>query len=641
MFVIKRHKHNPILKPERNHAWEGFATFNWSPVEYENVLHVLYRAMSLPDPLREGNKQLSTIGHATSKDGEHFENRQQFIVPEYDWEKYGCEDPRISKLDDTYYVFYTALSVFPFAREGIKVALAKTKDFKTIEEKHLITPFNAKAMTLFPEKIDGKITAILSTDTDQPPAKLAIIQFEKEEDMWDEDYWNKWYASLEEHAIDPRRSEFDHVEVGASPIKTEFGWLLIYSHIENYFPNSGHARVFGIEALLLDLNDPTKIIGKTKGPILTPNEYYETAGYVSNVVFPSGAQLKDDMLQIFYGAADTVACVAEVNLKDLLHSIYPATAPKYHFQRHSANPIIIPNTNNNWESKATFNPAAIDLGGFVHILYRAMGHDDTSVIGYAKSKNGLDIDFRNNEPVYVPRADFEIKKRSGNSGCEDPRLVKIDDTIYMFYTAFDAIGPARVSATSISEKDFLDGNFNWSSPSLITPKEIDDKDTCILPRRINDKFVLLHRISGNICIDYLDSLDFENEGADKCIFLLGPRAGMWDGIKVGITAPPLECDEGWLLLYHAVSAIHNSYRVGAVLLDKNDPSLVLARSADPIFQPEMPYEKEGIVSNVVFPCGAIIRDNKVYIYYGGADTVTGVATMDLDIILNGLTRKYE
>ena len=93
-----------------------------------------------------------------------------------------------------------------------------------------------------------------------------------------------------------------------------------------------------------------------------------------------------------------------------------------------------------------------------------------------------------------------------------------------------------------------------------------------------------------------------------------------------------------MLLYHGVSKSHNTYRIGAVLLDLNDPAIVLSRTTDPIFEPEESYEKVGVVNNVVFPCGMALVNGLLYIYYGGADTVVGVATMELDIILKALTR---
>ena len=150
--------------------------------------------------------------------------------------------------------------------------------------------------------------------------------------------------------------------------------------------------------------------------------------------------------------------------------------------------------------------------------------------------------------------------------------------------------------------------------------------------------MILHRIGTDICADFLKTLDFKKEAVNKCVRVFGPRPGTWDSAKVGITAPPIRTKKGWVLLYHAVSERHHTYRIGAVLLDPKDPTVVLSRSSDPIFEPEAQYEKEGIVNNVIFPCGVIVRGKLVYIYYGGADKVVGVATMELDILTDALTK---
>ncbi len=288
MFVVRRVNENPVLRPVFDSAWEGYASFNWCPVDDGGLTHVVYRAMSLADPIREGPKNLSVVGYARSEDGIHYADRRAIITPTEPWEKYGCEDPRVTKIGDTFYIFYTALSTHPFSPEGIKVALAKTKDWKTFE-KHLITPFCGKAMALFPEKVNGKLTAILTVELEQVPKKIAIAQFDKEEDMYDTAWWKRWHESINEHRIYPERTANDQVEVGAPPLETEHGWLIIYSMIENHFERGrNYQYVYGVEAILLDLNDPLKIVGKTKGPFITPLESYERAGAVNNVVFPSG-----------------------------------------------------------------------------------------------------------------------------------------------------------------------------------------------------------------------------------------------------------------------------------------------------------------------------------------------------------------
>jgi predicted GH43/DUF377 family glycosyl hydrolase len=227
---------------------------------------------------------------------------------------------------------------------------------------------------------------------------------------------------------------------------------------------------------------------------------------------------------------------------------------------------------------------------------------------------------------------------NGNSGCEDPRITAIGKNLYLCYTAYDSIGPPRVAISSISIADFLAREWKWSKPALITPPGFDDKDTCIFPEKFKNGYFIIHRVGNEMCGDYLKTLDFANSTINKCIRIIGPRMNAWDSLKVGISAPPIKTKHGWLLLYHGVSKNHHTYRVGVVLLDLKDPTTVLARSSDSIFAPELEYEKVGIVNNVVFPCGMILKGDLLYIYYGGADKVVGVATMKLSVMLGALVR---
>ena len=644
MYVVKRSHHNPVLIPWRDHYWEAFAAFNMSVIKKGKTYYGVYRAIGAEDKLRTPER-MSIIGIGKGKDRVHFEECTPFIAPEEEWEKYGCEDPRITFFEGNFYTFYTALSKYPFEASGIKVAVAVSKDLKKIDERHLVTPFNAKAMTLFPERINGKVTVILSVNSDMPPAKVAIAQVDKIEELWDPRFWDEWYKNIDEHTIDLKRSPYDQIEVGATPIKTKHGWFLVYAHIQNYLPGSGLDKIFGIEATLLDLNNPLNIVGRTRGPILVPREPYELLGHVPDVIFPSGAILEKDTLYIYYGAADMTVCMAHVNITDLIATMRPETSARWHFRRSPNNPIIIPDKTHPWEAQATLNPAALKIKDTVYLLYRALSEDNTSTIGYAETKDGVSISKRGKMPVYIPRESFELKKvAGGNSGCEDPRLTKIGNKIYMCYTAFDGIGPPRVAVTSITEKNFLSKNWQWEKPAVITPPGFDDKDTCILPEKVNGKYFIMHRVGDEVCGDYLKSLSFKTETVKKCIRIIGPRINTWDGLKVGITAPPIKTKYGWLLLYYGISKNHHTYRIGAALLDLKDPTTVLARSSDPIFEPEESYEKIGVVNNVVFPCGMVVKparrggEDMLYIYYGGADTVVGVATIELDIVLRALTR---
>lgn len=635
MYVVRRSQKNPLIAPIADKAWESRASFNPCPVRVGTMTHLLYRALGRPDVLMTP-AGVSTIGKAISLDGETYQNRRQFIIPSEAWDKYGCEDPRVTYFEDQYVIFYTALSGMPFGPANIKVALALSKDFETIDEKHLVTPFNAKAMTLFPERIGGKISVILTTHTDEPPARIAIAQCDKLEELWDPSFWEKWHAELPDHVINPLRGDKDHVEVGAPPLKTSDGWLLLYSYIQNYF--GGGERVFGVEALLLDLDDPHRIVGKTKGPIMVPEEIYERYGMVPNVVFPTGVLLEaSGCVELYYGAADTVCAKALLNLPDLLSAVVPERRVEL-ATRAPENPIITPEPSHPWEKKATFNAAALDLGGSIHLLYRAMGSDNTSVLGYARSEDGVHIDERSSEPAYAPREEFEQKRGSptGNSGCEDPRITAIEDTLYMTYTAFDGVHPTHVALTSISQKDFLAKHWTaWTKPVLMTPENVNDKNMCLMPEKIGGQFMLLHRIGQQICADFLDSLDVSKNRITRCIEIMGPRSGMWDSQKIGIAGPPIKTKKGWLLIYHGVS-VSTTYRLGAVLLDLKNPSIVIARTVDTIFEPVEEYERVGQVRNVVFSCGVVARGDTLFIYYGGADTVLCVAKVSLKKLLTVL-----
>ncbi|MFB0557252.1 MAG: hypothetical protein ACETVW_05300, partial [Dehalococcoidia bacterium] len=204
-------------------------------------------------------------------------------------------------------------------------------------------------------------------------------------------------------------------------------------------------------------------------------------------------------------------------------------------ERFDGNPILEPETKHWWESKAVFNPGAIYEGGKVRIVYRAIGDSNISVFGYASSIDGFHIDERLDEPIYVPREPFEgsgsvspvasYQQRTsvliedeghesyvsggGWGGCEDPRLTKLEDRIFMTYVAFDGYSPPRVALTSIHADDFLAKNWQWKKPVLISPPGVIDKNACILPGKIKSKYVIFHRIFPDILIDFVDDLDFD------------------------------------------------------------------------------------------------------------------------------------
>ncbi len=645
MTNLTRTAENPILVPDDKLEWEKGGAFNGCVVVRDGVYHMVYRALSSPKLQSGVDMQVSSIGYASSTDGVHFGEHKLLISPSEEWEKYGCEDPRITYFEGKFYIFYTALSQYPFGPAGIKLGVAVTKDFINFE-KHPVTTFNSKAMALFPERINGKMTAILTINTDLPPAKVTIAQFDKEEDIFSKDYWNNWYQNSFDHTVYLLRNIRDQVELGAPPIKTDKGWLVVYSYIKNYLSNN---KTFGIEAVLLDLENPQKVVARTNEALITPREKYELEGYVPNVIFPSGALVNNGKLFVYYGAADTRVAMGTCDLNALLNDLGPKDNPPAgtdpnKFTRFSGNPVISPILEIDWESAATFNSAAIYEGGKVHLLYRAQGTDGKSVLGYASSKDGVNIDERLDEPIYAPRESFEKKAHpdknpTGNSGCEDPRITKINDRLYMTYTAYDGQDPPRVALTSISLGDFLSKNWNWDKPKLISPPGVDDKDACLIKNVKGGGYLAFHRLGDVIWLDHLRDLDFPEKKFLSGGIIAQARKDKWDNVKVGIGAPPIETEYGWLLIYHAVSEPGFTYKVGAMMLDYNDPKNIIARTDEPLFEPKEQYELKGRVDNVVFPCGAVVINETVFMYYGGADEVLGVATMPLKQIINILLDK--
>lgn len=320
-----------------------------------------------------------------------------------------------------------------------------------------------------------------------------------------------------------------------------------------------------------------------------------------------------------------------------------------------ANPIIAPRAENAWESVATFNPAAIHLNGRVHLLYRAIGSYGISVLGYASSADGVEFDERLDEPVYVPREPFEMtpapqerpgppqpyvrKYASGGGygGCEDPRLTQIDDTLHMTYVAFDGFSPPRVALSSIGVDDFLAKRWNWTRPVLISPPGVVDKNAVVFPAKIAGRYIIFHRIFPDMLIDFRDSLTFRTGEFLSGRFAIAPRRGFWDSRKIGAGPPPLRIDDGWLLIYHAVDDRDDSqYKIGAMILDAENPLRVLFRSPTPILEPRARYENEGHKSGVVYPCGAVTIGDDLFLYYGGADMVVCAARCSLSHFLSAL-----
>jgi len=314
-----------------------------------------------------------------------------------------------------------------------------------------------------------------------------------------------------------------------------------------------------------------------------------------------------------------------------------------------ANPIISPRVESRWECSQTFNPGAILLEGKVHLLYRAIGDDWLSRIGYAAtSKDGFEVEERLEYPVYqhpVFHSEYEYaiySYASGGSfgGAEDPRIVRVDneDVLYMTYTACNE--GLRMGMTSIRVKDFLDKKWEWSSPRLISPPGEVHKNWVIFPEKINGKYAILHSLTPQILISYVDSLDFKPGSYITSYYERGnciARKESWESLIRGAGAPPIKTELGWLLFYHAMDLCEpNKYKIGLLLLDLEDPRRVIRCSAVPILEPEMVYENSGVKPGVVYLSGAVVKDGMLLVYYGASDNYVCVASCGLEEFLGTL-----
>ena len=320
--------------------------------------------------------------------------------------------------------------------------------------------------------------------------------------------------------------------------------------------------------------------------------------------------------------------------------------------RYNGNPLLEPR-GDNWESVAVFNPSATYRDGRIHLLYRAVGeyYPYTSRLGHAIFDSSLKLIERHREPVLVP--DSKMWERS----VEDPRVTEIDGELYLTYVATPTPSPpgavrrrlgipkpdksAHPRTALAKFKDFS----KFQRFGIITPFGADERDVVLFPEKIGGRYAVLHRPANwtgtgydtpgpAIWFAYMD--DLNKKMVEHKLVMKSETE--WEGNKVGAGPPPLKTDAGWLLIYHGVDQ-NNVYRAGAALLDLKEPWKVICRTPDPILEPEEDYELEGDVPNVVFPEGMVVIDNKLIVFYGGADKVCCAASVDLDEFIDDLLIK--
>ena len=326
-------------------------------------------------------------------------------------------------------------------------------------------------------------------------------------------------------------------------------------------------------------------------------------------------------------------------------------------KKYAGNPILKPQ-GDGWEGLCVLNPAAIydEESKTFKMLYRAAGNDKQHYIylGLAESKDGFNFERKFDKPVLSPDPD------GADGGVEDPRLIKLGDYYYLTYAARPfapgqywredkeyfgfqpEFGPKELiwngSVTHLAiSRDLI----KWKKLGRITDTRYDDRDVYFFPEKVGDKFVRISRPMERcgegyeneapaIWIAFSDDL---LEWGEPTLLMKGNE--WWESKKIGGSTPPVKCKYGYMMLYHGV-ADDGNYRVGAVMLDKSDPTKILARTKDHIMEPEFDHETKGYYNGCVFPTGIVVKDGVMFVYYGAADKFVCVATADFDEFCDAL-----
>lgn len=330
--------------------------------------------------------------------------------------------------------------------------------------------------------------------------------------------------------------------------------------------------------------------------------------------------------------------------------------------------ILLEPTTNKYENHGVFNPAVIQAGNVIHLFYRATNKANYSTIGHCILDTPTSVGKRDEEPLIIPIEHYEAQ------GVEDPRIVCINGTYYMTYTAYDGLNALGALLSSKDLKTFKregiitpkmtyhefqlciescnDLNEKYlrfvklltkrSDPETLVKQFLWDKDVILFPRKINGRFAMLHRIYPDMQIAYFNDVSELNYQYWKeylikikdYIVLSGEEE--FESSYIGGGCPPIETPEGWLIIYHGVEDTPEGYvyHAAAALMDLDDPTKEIGRLRKPLFSPDQEWETDGVVNNVVFPTGAIIENDTLYIYYGAADKRVGTVSVNLQELLN-------
>jgi predicted GH43/DUF377 family glycosyl hydrolase len=515
---------------------------------------------------------------------------------------------------------------------GVEVHTAFSHDMKKWLVKGGVVPVPFAKQAVFIPKIKGRLHNIVYYSDREVWAKIR-----RKVNVWDPGHI----------VINPRIDGFDSQPLEAMAfIPNVEGMFILYSS-QSF---SGNSVDMSVGAMLCSYTDPGRVLWRSEKPLW--NGHFDNAEYLT----PIGGEMTKKKYLLYWmdikGELIVVSIDKNISAPFIQPEVIRAKGP---LRRSIRNPIIAPREAYAWEADGTFNPAAfMDNDGYVHILYRAIGSDGISRIGYARSQDGIHFTRRSSGPVFQPLPGFGLPHASyvsgpaeynplfytsGGSwgGSEDPRAVKIKNTIYMMYVAFEGWNSVRIALTSISEENLKNGKWFWKKPVLISPPGEMNKNWLLFPEKIKGKYAIVHSIVPHVLVEYVDNLeDFDGKHFIHSPRPQGPqpgRNGYWDSFIRGAGPPPLKTESGWLLLYHALDKNDSGrYKLGALILDKNNPTKVLYRANNPVLSPDMPYENDG-KPGVVYASGAVIKDDKLFIYYGGGDRVVCVAVSPLEDFL--------
>jgi len=332
-----------VILEKTRYAFESKGVLNPAVMQNGNDVHMFYRAF------KKGN--YSTLGYCRFEGPSRLVHRdtRPIVYPDREEEKHGVEDARITLIEDTYYLTYTAYDghnalgavalsadLVKFHKLGVITPKITFEDFyhaiignenlnhKYLSQYHFLKEHGLldavphyliwdKNLIFFPEKINGKYALLHRFFPG-----IQIVYFHDFSELTT-DFWMGYLFTLEQYIVmDPEFFyETSHIGGGCPPVKTPHGWLFIYHAVEV----TTHSNVYHVSAALLDLHDPQKVLARLQRPLISPQEEWEQNGYVNNVCFPTGTAIFGDDLYIYYGAADIRIAVAKVNINDLINEL--------------------------------------------------------------------------------------------------------------------------------------------------------------------------------------------------------------------------------------------------------------------------------------------------------------------------------